>query len=130
MMSRTVLIAESHKFLLEVLTAMLSLLGFSVVCNTSNRSDIEALTLKTKPHLLLFDSSLPGAGEAGDPDLKQLKAKIPKMKILGLGDQELTDEIVKRMLNNGFDGFCSKYDQRSGFLKAINALFPDFKPKS
>jgi DNA-binding NarL/FixJ family response regulator len=129
-MSKTVLIAESHKFLLEVLTAMMSLLGFSVVCNTSNRHDIEALTLKTKPQLLLFDSSLPGAGEAGDPDLKQLKAQIPDLKILGLGSQDLTDEIVKRMLNNGFDGYCSKYDQRSGFLKAISALFPDFEPKA
>jgi DNA-binding NarL/FixJ family response regulator len=129
-MSRTVLIAESHKFLLEVLTAMLSLLGFSVVYNTSNRRDIEALTLKTKPQLLLFDSNLPGAGEAGDPDLKRLKAQIPELKILGLGHQDLTDEIVERMLKHGFDGFCSKYDQRSGFLKAISALFPDFKPKS
>jgi DNA-binding NarL/FixJ family response regulator len=128
-MSRTVLIAESHKFLLEVLTAMLSLLGFSVVCNTSKRGDVEALTIKTRPELLLFDFNLPGAGEAGDPDLKRLKAQIPEMKILGLGYQDLTDEVVERMLNTGFDGFCSKYAKRSGFLKAINALFPDFKPK-
>jgi DNA-binding NarL/FixJ family response regulator len=123
-MSKTVLIAESNDVFLKVLTATLSLLGFDVVGQTSVKSEVEALALATRPDLLMFDFNLSSDSMAVIPDLKQIKEKLPEMKILVLGFYEATDEFAEVMLDAGFDGFWNKTDTRAGLIEKLNFLFP------
>lgn len=123
-MSTTVLIAESNNFLLDTLKIVFSLLGFTVIGTTSKISDIDTLALKTKPDLLVFDLHLPREGMPGTTNLKHLKEQLPEMKILALGIHEATDQFAETILNAGFDGFWNKYDNRAGFIKILNSLFP------
>ena len=124
-MPKTVLIAESNNFLLEILTDVLSHSGFTVVGTTSARTDIDALALKTRPDLLVFDFRLISSGMAGLADIRQLKEQLPEMKILVLGLlHEATDQFAEAILNAGFDGFWNKYDDSAELKKILKFLFP------
>lgn len=121
-MSKAVLIAESNKLFMEALSATLSLLGYTVVATTSERAEVVALAKRSLPDLLIFDFNLSHDGFVGLSDLTQLKAQLPHLKILVLGFQEATNDIVEKVQQAGLDGFWSKYDNHAGFLKALNVL--------
>lgn len=123
-MSKTVLIAESNKVYIEALAGTLSDLGFSVVGTTSKKTDLVALAQKTMPDLLVYDFGLSTGGIAGLSDLKRLKARLPKMKILVVSIQEATDQYVEKIFDSGVDGYWNKFDDRAGFLETLNLLFP------
>ena len=122
-MSATVLIAEKNKLFLEVLNGILSSLGFSVVETTSNEFDIEALIIKAKPDLLLYDMHL-SRDLMRLTDLNNFKKQFPQMKIFVVGFHEATHQFVERILNAGFDGFWSKFSNRGSFIKQLGLLFP------
>lgn len=122
-MPPTVLIAEKNKLFLEVLKGISSTLGFSVVATTSNEFDIEALAIKAKPDLLVYDMQLSRDGMTLT-DLKNLKKQLPQIKILVMGFHEATRQLVEAILNAGFDGFWSKFGNRDEFIKKLKTLFP------
>ena len=122
-MPPTVLIAEKNKLFLEVLKGISSTLGFSVVATTSNEFDIEALAIKAKPDLLVYDMQLSRDGMRLT-DLKTLKQQLPQIKILVMGFHEATPQLVEAILNAGFDGFWSKFGNRDEFIKKLKTLFP------
>lgn len=123
-MSKRVLIAESSKFFSEVLSETLTLLGFDVVGITSKRSHIDALALKTKPDLLIFDLHLSSKSSNKFNDLKDLREQLPEMKVVVLGIHEAADHLLEQIKNAGFDGFWNKYNKRSELTKLLTALFP------
>ena len=122
-MPPTVLIAEKNKLFLEVLKGISSTLGFSVVATTSNEFDIEALAIKAKPDLLVYDMQLSRDGMTLT-DLKNLKKQLPQIKILVMGFHEATPQLVEAILNAGFDGFWSKFGNRESFIKQLGLLSP------
>ena len=121
-----VLIAEKNKYFMEALENKLSSVGFGVVKTTSKRFDVEALAFKIKPDLLLYDMHLSSNGKAGLADLKRLKEKLPKMKILVTSFHEASGQFVTEILTDGFDGFWSKFSNRESFIKQLGLLFPRF----
>ena len=125
-MQATVLIAEKNKYIIEALENTLSCLGFNVVKTTSQRFDVEALAFKIKPDLLLYDMHLSSNGKAGLADLKHLKEQLPKMKILVTSFHEASGQFAAEILNDGLDGFWSKFSNRGGLIKKLNVLFPSF----
>jgi CheY-like chemotaxis protein len=125
-MPATVLIAEKNKYIIEALKDTLSCLGFDVVKTTSRRFDVEVLAFKIKPDLLMYDMNLSSNGKAGLADLKRLKKQLPKMKILVTSFNEAGDQFAAEILNDGFDGFWSKFSNRGGLIKKLNGLFPSF----
>jgi DNA-binding NarL/FixJ family response regulator len=122
-MSATVLIAEKNRLFLEVLKGILSSLGFSVVGTTSNEFDIEALVIRAKPGLLVYDMQLSRDGMRLT-DLNNLKKQLPQMKILVTGFYEATDQLNEEVLNAGFDGFFGKSGNRDELIKKLKVLFP------
>jgi len=46
------------------------------------------------------------------------------MKMVVLSFHEATHQFVAEILNAGFDGFWSKFNNRDGFVKKLNVLFP------
>ena len=122
-MPPTVLIAEKNKLFLEILKGTTSSLGFSVVETTSNEFDIETLVIKATPDLLMYDMQLSRDGMRLT-DLKNLKKRLPQMKILVMGFHEATHQFVEEILNAGFDGFWSKFGNRDEFIKKLKTLFP------
>jgi DNA-binding NarL/FixJ family response regulator len=122
-MPATVLITEKNRLFLEVLKGILSSLGFSVVGTTSNEFDIEALVIKAKPDLLVYDIQLSRDGMRLT-DLKNLRKQLPLMKILVTGFYEATDPLNEEILFAGFDGFFSKSGNRDELIKKLKVLFP------
>jgi DNA-binding NarL/FixJ family response regulator len=125
-MPATVLIAEKNKYITKALRNTLSCLGFDVVETTSNRIDTEAMAFKIKPDLLLYDMHLSNNGRAALADLKRLKKQLPKTKILVTSFHEAGGQFATEILNDGFDGFWSKFSNRGGLIKRLNVLFPTF----
>ncbi|MEJ2729752.1 MAG: response regulator [Deltaproteobacteria bacterium] len=123
-MPKKVLIAESNTFLLEALSEAFHLFGFKIVGTTSERSNLDALVLKTKPDLLVVDLRLSRSGSTGFNDLKDLKEQLPEMKVIALGIHETTDQFIDIILSAGFDGFWNKYDKRTKLAKILTFLFP------
>ena len=122
-MPATVLIAEKNRLFLEVLRGIYSPLGFSVVGTTSNEFDIEALVIKVKPDLLVYDMQL-SRDLMRLTDLKNLKKQFPQMKVLVTGFYEESAEFAAEILNAGFDGFWSKFGKRESFIKQLGLFFP------
>jgi len=125
-MPATVMIADKNVFLLEALENTLSLLGFTVVVKTTDKSNIETLALRNKPDLLLYDMHLTDDRKAGLIDLKRLKGKLPEMKTLVSGFYDVADQFVEEILNAGIEAFWSKSDNRESFMKQLGLLFPEF----
>lgn len=121
-MPQTVLIAESNPVFLEALSAALSLLGYSVVGTTSEKSEVAALAQQNLPDLLLYDVNLSDEGIDGIADVKRLKAQMPHLKILLLGYQDWTTEFEDKLREAGLDGFWNKYDNHAGFQNALKLL--------
>jgi len=122
----TVIIAEKNKYIIGALKNTLSCLGFDVVETTSTRFDVEAMASKIKPDLLIYDMHLSSSGKAGLADLKRLKKQLPKMKILLTSFHETSGQFSTEILNEGFDGFWSKFSTRDGLVRKLNVLFPAF----
>lgn len=123
-MSRTVIIATPNGILLEVLTIILSGLGFNVVGKTSEISNVDDLVIKTKPDLLVFDFLLPSNSKSKYTDVNHLKDQLPQLKIIALGYNETPDQFAKKIVKFGFDGFWNKYNGRAKFIEILNLLFP------
>ena len=123
-MTKSVLIAESNKIFSEALGGALSLLGFVVVGTTSKKSGVNDLALETKPDLLIFNCRLSGDETAGFSDLQHLKEQLPEMKIIALGYHDVVDDVMRKFLKAGFDGYWNIYDNWAGFLKQLKILFP------
>ena len=123
-MSKNVFIAESNKFLFEVLLESLPHFGFTVVGTTSKIPDLEALILKTKPDLLIVDFHLSkNAGLNNFKNISKLKKQLPEMKIVVTGIHEAVDHFIKYIRNSGFDGFWNKYEKPTDFFKMLSLLF-------
>lgn len=121
-MPKTVLVAESNAYLLEVLAGLLSANGFEVVGETSQPSEVAALARAHKPDLLIYDFNLSNGGMAGLSDLQSVKTSQPEMKILILGFQDATREFVAAVLGSGCDAFCNKFESQAGLLKMLDSL--------
>jgi DNA-binding NarL/FixJ family response regulator len=121
-MSSTVLIAESNPVFLEALSAALSILSYSVVGTTSEKSEVAALAQQTQPDLLLYDFNLSDNGIDGLADVKRLKAQMPKLKVLVIGYLDWTAEFENKLREAGLDGFWNKYDSHAGFQNALKLL--------
>jgi len=122
-MPATVFIAEKNRIFLEVLKGISSSLGFSVVGTTSNEFDIEALVIKATPDLLMYDMQLSRDGMRLT-DLKNLKKRLPQMKIFVIGFHDATHQLVEEILGAGFDGFWSKFGNKDELVKKLNDLLP------
>ena len=122
----TVIIAEKNKYIIGALKNTLSCLGFDVVETTSKRFDIEAMVFRIKPDLLIYDMHLSSSGKAGLADLKRLKKQLPKMKILVTSFHETSGQFSTEIINDGFDGFWSKFSNRDGLVRKLKVLFPSF----
>jgi DNA-binding NarL/FixJ family response regulator len=122
-MTPTVLIAESNHVFLEALSATLSILGYSVVGTTSEKSEVAALAQKVQPDLLLYDFNLSDKGIEELADVKRLKAQMPKLKVLIIGYLDWTAEFEKKLREAGLDGFWNKYDNHAGFQNALKLLY-------
>jgi len=123
-MPKTVVIAESNKIMIEALEGILSVFGFSVIGTTSKKSDVTALTRKTRPDLLIFDFNLSENGVPGLSEIKLLKEQFPELKILVMGFQEALDEFAEQIIEAGFDGFFSKFDTHDSLLNKLKTIFP------
>lgn len=123
-MPKSILLAESNTYLLEVLSGLLSTSGFSVVAETSRQSEVASLARTLKPDLLVYDFNLSANGMEGLSELNTLKAERPEMKILVLGFQDATHEFVSAVLKNGCDGFWNKFESQAGLMNALKGLLP------
>lgn len=123
-MPRSILLAESNAYLLEVLAGFLSTSGFSVVGETTRPSEVADLARTLKPDLLVYDFNLSANGMKGLSELNTLKAEHPEMKILVLGFQDATDEFVAAVIKNGCDAFWSKFESQAGLMKTLKGLLP------
>ena len=122
-MAKSVLIAESNKIFSEAMADCLLLLDFVVVGTTSKKSVANALALEMKPDLLIYNGHLSG-DDAGFSDLQHLKEQLPEMKIIVLGYDDLSNEVMGTFSKAGFDGYWNKYDSWAGLLKQLKILFP------
>ena len=122
-MSKSALIAETNKILIESLAGTLSNFGFKVIGTTSEESDIVDLTLKTRPDLLAFDFRLSRDG-VKLTDLKRLKVQLPQMKIIVMRFHEAANQFAELILKAGFDAFWNKSDSRDAFIQKLKLLFP------
>lgn len=123
-MPKSILVAESNAYLLEVLSGLLSVSGFTVVGETTRLPEVGALTRKLKPDLLVYDFNLSPDGMAGLSELSTFKTGHPEMKILVLGFQDATDEFVAAVLKNGCDAFWNKFESQAGLLQTVKGLLP------
>jgi len=119
---RTVLVAESNAYLLEMLSGILSANGFEVVGETSQPSEVAALAEAHKPDLLIYDFNLSDGGMAGLSNLQNAKTSQLQMKILVLGFQDATREFVAAVVSSGCDAFCNKFESQAGLLKTLGNL--------
>ena len=118
-MPKTVLIADASQFFSTAISSVLTTLGYRVVGATSEKSEVVALARKNRPDLLILDY-----GMVSENTGKQLKEQLPEMKIFVLGFEEAFEGFIEEILRAGFDGFWNKYDDRGGFLEALNTIFP------
>ena len=121
-MPKSVLLAESNAYLLEVLAGFLSTSGFSVVGETTRSSEVADLARTLKPDLLVYDFNLSANGIKGLSELNTLKTERPEMKILVLGFQDATDEFVAAVVKNGCDAFWNKFESQVGLMKTLKGL--------
>lgn len=121
-MSKSILIAESHAYLREALSGLLSASGFTVVGETSRQSEVPALARTLKPDLLVYDFNLSDDGVAGLSELNTLRAEQPAMKIMVLGLQDATDEFVAAVVKSGCDAFWNKFESQSGPVKTLKGF--------
>lgn len=121
-MTKTVLVAESNAYLLEVLSELLKASGFAVAGETTQKSDVVNMARALKPDLLIYDFNLSDEGIGGLAELQTVKKELPRMKILVLGFQDATEEFVDAVLKYGCDAFCNKFESQTGLLGVLNML--------
>lgn len=121
-MPKSILVAESNAYLLEILSGFLSACGFTVVGETSCETEVAPLARKLKPDLLIYDFNLSSSGLAGLSELKTIKAEQPDLKVLVLGFQDATNEFVDAVVDSGCDAFWNKFESQAGLLKTLNLL--------
>ena len=123
-MPKSVLLAESYAYLLEVLSGLLSASGYTVVGETTRQSEVAELARALKPDLIVYDFCLSSDGMAGLSELNTLKAERPEIKILVIGFQDATDEYVAAIIKSGCDAFWNKFESQAGLMKTLKGLLP------
>jgi DNA-binding NarL/FixJ family response regulator len=123
-MSKTVLIAESNSLFAQALVDIVSFLGYEVVASTSKSAEVQSLTEKFMPDLLIYDFNLSEPSIKSLTDLKPLKKQFPNMKIFFLGFHEAADTFEKMAKNAGYDGFYNKFESRDGFIEKLRLILP------
>ncbi len=116
----TVNIVDDHKVLTEGLCRLINESGSAAVGEVAHCAADCRRQLRIKlPDVLLLDIQLPDA--EGTDLCKEFKTTFPKLKILALSSYR-EFPVVKRMLDNGADGYVLKNAAGAEILKGIAAV--------
>ena len=122
-MSIRIAITDDHPMVLQGIETMLkNTKDISIVGTYSNAEDTLKSIQRDLPDILMLDINLPDIN--GIELCKQLKRLNGRLKVIAISNY---DEVsfVKRMLNNGADGYLLKNTQKLELLEAFKTVLQD-----
>jgi DNA-binding NarL/FixJ family response regulator len=115
-----ILIADDHELVRRGAVAVLhSRHGWRVVGEAANGREAVEKTVELKPDVAILDISMPELD--GVEAVSQIREAVPDTKVLVLTMHE-SDQIVKRALDAGANGYVLKSDLTESLPKAVKAI--------
>jgi DNA-binding NarL/FixJ family response regulator len=115
-----ILIADDHELVRRGAVGVLrSRRGWKIVGEAANGREAVEKTIKLKPDVAILDISMPELD--GVEAVSQIREAVPETKVLVLTMHE-SDQIVKRALDAGANGYVLKSDLTEALPKAVKAL--------
>jgi DNA-binding NarL/FixJ family response regulator len=115
-----ILIADDHGLLRRgARTILQAHRGWKVVGEAANGREAVEKTLKLKPDVLVVDISMPELD--GVEVTRQIRKSLPDVKVLVLTMHE-SDQMVRRALDAGANGYLLKSDLPDYLPKAVKAI--------
>jgi DNA-binding NarL/FixJ family response regulator len=112
-----IIIADDHKLIRETWTFLLNLDNrFKVIGECKNGIECVEKAFLLKPDIILMDINMPEIN--GFDATKQIKAKIPEMKIIGISMHALP-AYAKKLMMMGANGYVTKNSSREEMITAI-----------
>lgn len=124
--SGTFLVMDDESIMLEVITAMLQKIGYTVIGTTTGQEAVAyiaaALSSNNLPVGMLFDLTVPGAmgGKEAIAQIREMGVHIPAFVASGYAD----DPIMKNPADYGFTASISKPFQRSELAAILEKKMP------
>lgn len=115
----TVLLADDHVFLCEMLAARLEQAGLNVVTKVNNASDALAAARRLHPRIAVLDIDMPGMS-AFDV-ARQLRAEGSCIRVVLLS-AHVTDHFVDQALDIEVAGYLSKTESLESIVRAIQSI--------
>jgi DNA-binding NarL/FixJ family response regulator len=115
-----ILIADDHGLLRHgVRTILQAHRGWKIVGEAANGREAVEKAIKLKPDVLVVDISMPELD--GVEVTRQIRKALPEVKVLVLTMHE-SDQMVRRALNAGANGYLLKSDLPDYLPKAVKAI--------
>ena len=122
-----VLIVDDHPLFRSELRAQLEASGLDVVGEAEGADRAVALSVETKPEVVLMDISL--AGGSGIDVTRRLRSKVPGARVLIL-TVSIDEEVVVEAITAGACGYLLKDSESDQILAAIAATATGESPLS
>ena len=119
---KKVLVVEDHPDMREILTAQLSMLGFTVISAENGKEGVEK-AIKEKPQLILMDIMMPGMD--GREATRIIRSNQRSKDIPILATTAITKESqLRECIAAGCDGYIVKPFTIDKLLEKIQGYFP------
>lgn len=124
-MATKVFITDDHYMIVEGIRSLLQQeKGIEWMGHSMNAASCLAFLHQQEPDVILMDINLPD--KSGIDLCKEVKAKYPSIRILGLSSFN-QQSFIEKMLENGASGYVLKNATREELIEAIEAVMAGHK---
>lgn len=118
-----ILLVEDHQIMREALRSLLNTCEeFTVVGEASTGYEAIRLATELNPQIIVMDINMPDLN--GIDATRQLTARLPRIKIIGLSVHE-KGRMIAEMLKAGAHGYIPKTSAAGELIKAIHTVISD-----
>lgn len=116
-----VTICDDHPLIVEGIKNFISKIkDIDIVCTSSTKEQLILLLKNNEIDIVLLDIQL--TKDSGVDICKEIKAKFPKTKVIGLSNID-ESHIILKMIQNGASGYLIKHASLSEIEKAIRCVY-------